>query len=163
MEYSPPVLLTPDHVVKGFACGKPALDHWIGKREKSNQESGTSRTWVVVDDSGVVVGYYASATGSLIRQQATSRVRKNQPEEIPAILLGRLAVDEKHREAGLGSALLKHFILKSIEVAELVGVRILLVHAMDEDARSFYLHFDFEPSPMDDLTLMLLLSDVLAG
>jgi len=88
-------------------------------------------------------------------------VRRNQPDEIPAILLARLAVDENHQGAGLGPALLKHFILKSIEVSAMVGVRLLLVHAMDEEARDFYLHFDFEPSPVDDLTLMLLLSDVI--
>jgi GNAT superfamily N-acetyltransferase len=152
--------LADGHVVAGFTCGKPALDTWIVERARTNQESGTSRTWVVTDESRIVVGYYASATGSLIRHGATPRAKRNQPEEIPAILLGRLAVDEKHRNAGLGSALLKHFILKSLEVAEIVGVRLLLVHAMDEEARNFYLHFDFESSPVDDLTLMLLLSGV---
>jgi GNAT superfamily N-acetyltransferase len=75
-------------------------------------------------------------------------------------LLARLAIDQKHQGQGLGQALLKHFILKSVEVSEMVGVRLLLVHAMDEDVRDFYLHFDFEPSPVDDLTLMLLLSDI---
>jgi len=116
----------------------------------------------VADDSDTVIAYYASATSSLIRQNATPRARRNQPEEIPAILLARLAVDEKHQGVGLGPALLKHFILKGLEVAEIVGVRLLLVHAMDADARDFYLHFNFEPSPVDDLTLMLVLTDVSA-
>jgi GNAT superfamily N-acetyltransferase len=161
--YSPPVLLTPDHDVAGFTCGKPTLDNWIVGRAKANQQSGTSRTWVVVEDGGVVIGYYASSAGSLIRQNATSKARRNQPEEIPAILLGRLAVDENHQGSGLGPALLKHFIAKSLEVSEIVGVRLLLVHAIDEDARDFYLHFDFESSPIDDRTLILLLADVVAS
>ena len=162
MLFSPPVLLNDEHSAVGFSCGKPALDRWIIERAAINQQTGTSRTWVVVDDEGIVVGYYASAAACLIRSQATSRIRRNQPEEIPALLLGRLAVDEAHSATGLGSALLKHFLVKSLEVAELVGVRVLLVHAMDEDARRFYLHFDFEPSPVDDHTMMLMVSDIAA-
>ena len=79
------------------------------------------------------------------------------------MLLGRLAVHRAHSKAGLGSALLKHFIIKSLEVSQIVGLRVLLVHAMDEQARTFYLHFGFEPSPMDDRTLMLLVADVVAS
>ena len=163
MQFGPPVLLGPDHVVDGFDCGRPALDRWIIERARANQDTGTSRTWVVVDDEETVVGYYASATASLLRRQATSRVRRNQPEEIPAMLLGRLAVHRAHSKAGLGSALLKHFIIKRLEVSQIVGLRVLLVHAMDEQARTFYLHFGFEPSPMDDRTLMLLVADVVAS
>jgi GNAT superfamily N-acetyltransferase len=111
-------------------------------------------------DSQVVVGYYASATGSLIKSSATNKAKKNHPEEIPAILLARLAIAQKHQGQGLGQALLKHFVVKSLEVSAMVGVRLLLVHALDEASRDFYLHFNFEPSPVDDLTLMLLLSDI---
>ena len=160
MTYSPPVLLAPEHIVSGFSCGKPTLDSWIVGRAKGNQRSGTSRTWVVVDGDEAVIGYYASAAGSLIRQKATPRALRNQPEEIPAILLGRLAVHREHQGATLGPALLKHFIAKSLDVSEIIGVRLLLVHAIDEEARDFYLHFDFEASPVDNMTLMLLLSDV---
>ena len=162
MTYPAPVLLTSSQVVKGFTCGKPTLDKWIVERAKANQQSGTSRTWVVTEtqDSQVVVGYYASTTGSLIKSSASEKAKRNQPEEIPAILLARLAIDQKHQAQGLGQALLKHFVLKSLEVAAIVGVRLLLVHAMDKAARDFYLHFNFEPSPVDDLTLMLLLSDI---
>jgi GNAT superfamily N-acetyltransferase len=82
---------------------------------------------------------------------------RRQPDEIPAILLGRMAVDSKHKGQGLGAALLKHFMLKAIEVANSVGVRVVLVHAKDDDARAFYKHYDFSESPMDPLTLMMLL------
>ena len=162
MTYPAPDLLTSSHIVKGFTCGTPTLDKWIVERAKANQRSGSSRTWVVTEtqDSQVVVGYYASATGSLIKSSATDKAKKNQPEEIPALLLARLAIDQKHQGQGLGQALLKHFVLKSLEISEIVGVRLLLVHAMDEAARDFYLHFNFEPSPVDHLTLMLLLSDI---
>jgi len=163
MRYSEPVLLDATHPVDGFCCGKQALDEWIVKRANSNQRSGSSRTWITMDEDGAVAGYYASATSSILRSDATSRAGRNQPEQIPAILLGRLAVDQKHRDEHLGSALLKHFILKGIEVSQIVGVRLLLVHAMDDEAHNFYLHHDFEPSPFDSLTLMLTIQDAIAA
>lgn len=160
MQYREPELLTAEHHVTGFSCGKESLDQWIRGRAKRNQTEGTSRTWVVLGDEGSIAGYYSSATGALLKTTATAKASQGQPDEIPAILLGRFAVAEKHQRRGLGQALLKHFIMKGLEVSDIVGVRLLLVHAMDQDAREFYLHFDFEPSPIDDLTLMLLLKDV---
>jgi GNAT superfamily N-acetyltransferase len=91
----------------------------------------------------------------VLRSAATAQLAHRQPEQIPAILLGRMAVDEKHQHQGLGAAMLKHCITMSIEVSQRVGVRLLLVHAKDEDAKSFYTHYDFVPSPIDELTLML--------
>lgn len=113
------------------------------------------------DDSGRVVGYYASATASIMRSAVTTRAARNQPEDLPAVLLARLAVDRGLTGRGLGSALLKHFVVKALEVAAVVGARLLLVHAQDDEARRFYLHHDFEPSPIDDLTLMRVIADLL--
>ena len=106
------------------------------------------------------MAFYASSTAVLMRSRATKRAARNQPDPLPAVLLGRLAVDANHQGRGLAAALLKHFILKSLEVAELTGVRLLLVHANNDTARRFYLRYGFEPSPVDDLTLMLLVKDV---
>ncbi len=91
------------------------------------------------------------------------RAARNQPDPLPAVLLGRLAVDRRYQGHGLGGALLKHFIVKSIEVAELIGVRVVLVHAKDSVAAAFYARFGFEPSPIDDLTMMLLVKDIAAS
>ena len=153
-------LLTADHRLDDFDSGTPTLDNWLRRRGLDNQRRGASRTWVAVDGDRRVVGFYASATSAILRSRATGRAGRNQPDELPAVLLARLAVDRRHRGEGLGAALLKHFIVKGLDVAELVGVRLLLVHAKDDAAREFYTHHGFEPSPIDALTLMLLIADV---
>lgn len=157
-----PELLGPDHVLEGFDCGSPALNDWRIRRALANQQSGASRTWVVTDDDfGRVVGYYASATASIMRSAVTRRAARNQPLDVPAVLLARLAVDRGFTGRGVGSALLKHFVVKALEVSAVVGARLLLVHAQDDEARRFYLHHDFELSPIDDLTLMRVIADLL--
>jgi GNAT superfamily N-acetyltransferase len=156
LSYIGPELLTTEHLLAGFDCGRPALNEWLARRSLANQASGTSRTWVVTDgEGGTVVAFYASSTASVLRGSAPKQLRRNQPEELPAILLGRMAVDTDHIGCGLGAALLKHFMLKAIEVGASVGVRLLLVHAKDEEAKSFYGHFGFVESPIDSLTLMM--------
>lgn len=145
-------------MLDGFDCGTPALNDWLVRRAIANQTTGTSRTWVVTEEADRRgVAYYASSTASVLRGAASKRMQRNQPEELPAILLARLAVDLGHRRRGLGAVLLRHFMLKSIEVAATVGVRLLLVHAKDAGARGFYERYGFTESPMDSLTLMMLL------
>ncbi|ATO65088.1 N-acetyltransferase [Mycobacterium avium subsp. hominissuis] len=146
-------------MVDDFDCGNDVLNEWLRTKALHNQREGGSRTWVVLDGRRVVA-FYASSTAVLMRSRATKRAARNQPDPLPAVLLGRLAVDANHQGRGLAAALLKHFILKSLEVAELTGVRLLLVHANNDTARRFYLRYGFEPSPVDDLTLMLLVKDV---
>jgi GNAT superfamily N-acetyltransferase len=159
--YAGPVILTGDHVLDGFDCGKPALDEWLRNRALTNRASGASRTWIVVEESSSdVVAYYASSTASILRSAAPTRLRKNQPEQVPAILLARMAVDQRHTGKGLGAALLKHFMLKAFEVAQSVGVRVLLIHAKDDEAKDFYSHYGFVESPFDPLTLVMLLGDI---
>jgi len=159
--YAGPELLDGEHLLEGFDCGKPGLNEWLLHRALNNQASGTSRTWVVVESgSHEVVAFYASATASIVRSSAPKRMRRNQPEEMPAVLLARMGFDERHKSHGLGSALLKHFMLKAFEVAQSVGVRILLVHAKDDEAKSFYMHYGFVESPLDPLTLMMLLAEM---
>lgn len=161
MTYAGPVLLTSEHVITGFDCDKSTLNDWLTKRALANQETGATRTWVVIDEESgrenPVVGFYASCTGAVLREQAPKFMARNQPEQIPALVLARLAVDTKHRGNGLGAALLKHFMSIALQVNERVGVRLLLVHAKDEEASSFYSHYGFEASPIDDLVLMMLL------
>lgn len=154
-----PDLLTQAHLVDEFDCGEDHLNTWLRERARRNQADGSSRTWVVADDQRVV-GFYASSTAVLLRASATKRAARNQPDPLPALLLGRLAVEQKFQGRGLGAALLKHFLLKSIEIADITGVRVLLVHAKDQQVADFYLRYGFEPSPVDDLTLMLLVKDL---
>ena len=161
MAYAGPELLTGEHLLEGFDCGRPALNEWLIRRAFNNQASGTSRTWVVVETgSREVVAFYASATASILRSSTPQRMRRNQPAEMPAILLARMAVDRRHKGHGLGSALLKHFMFKALEVAKSVGVRLLLIHAKDDEARSFYSHYGFVESPLDPLVMMMLLADI---
>jgi GNAT superfamily N-acetyltransferase len=161
MAYAGPELLTGEHLLKGFDCGKPSLDEWLRHRALTNQTSGSSRTWVVIETgSRAVVAFYASATASILRSSAPKRMGRNQPETMPAILLARMAVDIRHAGKGLGAALLKHFMLKAFEVSQSVGVRLVLVHAKDDEAKSFYEHYGFVESPFDSLVLMMLLADV---
>lgn len=161
MTYARPELLSSEHVLAGFDCGEPALNEWLVRRALANQSAGTSRTWVVTEvGTGRVVAFYASSTGSVLRSTAPKRFGRNQPEELPALLLARMAVDSKHKGRGLGAALLKHFMLKAIEVAGAVGVRLLLIHAKDEEAKGFYHHYGFVESPVDPLIMMMLLPDV---
>jgi predicted N-acetyltransferase YhbS len=154
-----PELLNPQHVVEGFDCGDESLSWWLANKARHNQAEGGSRTWVVTDGQRVV-GYYASSTAVILRSEATKRAARNQPDPLPALLLGRLAVDSKHQGSGLGAALLKHFIMKSLEVAQITGVRVLLVHAKNQPAADFYRRHGFTSSPIDDLTMMLLLKDI---
>ena len=152
-------LLSADHDTDGFDCGDETLDAWLKRIAPRNQREGSSRTWVVTDGSRVVA-YYASSAAVLARAEATGRVGRNQPGPLSAMLLGRLAVDREHQGCGLAAALLKHFLLKVLEVAAHTGVRVALVHAANDTAADFYRHYGFEPSPVDDLTLMLLVKDI---
>ena len=157
--YQGPELLTADHDAGRFDCGDKSLNEWLRLRAMRNQGDGSSRTWVVTY-GGRVVAYYASSTAALAREKASGRIRRNQPDPIPAMLLGRLAVDRDHQGKGLAAALLKHFLGKALEVSELTGLRLVLVHAKSAQAADFYSHFGFAASPFDDLTFMLLLSDI---
>ncbi len=158
-QYHGPELLSADHDTDDFDCGDETLDNWLKHVAPRNQREGSSRTWVVTAGARVVA-YYASSAAVLARAEATGRAARNQPDPLPAMLLGRLAVDSEHRGRGLGAALLKHFLLKVLEVAAHTGVRVALVHAANDAAARFYRHYGFEPSPIDDLTLIVLVKDI---
>jgi GNAT superfamily N-acetyltransferase len=159
--YSGPELLAGEHLLEGFDCGSGGLNDWLVRRALRNQSSGTSRTWVVVEiETGRVVAFYASSTASILRSSAPKKIGRNQPEELPAVLLARMGVDSRHQGRGLGAALLKHFMLKAIEVAQSIGVRVLLIHAKNENATNFYVRYGFVESPLDPLVIMMLLTDL---
>jgi GNAT superfamily N-acetyltransferase len=107
-----------------------------------------------------VVGYYALATGGISQAAATGRVRRNMPEPIPVMVLGRLAVDRAYQGSGLGSALLRDALLRTLAAAEVAGIRAVLLHAISEDAKRFYGRHGFMESPLDPMTMMISLADV---
>lgn len=153
-----PQPLGPAHRCADFSCGEPALDEWLKRRAMANQASGASRTFVVLDGEQRVCGYYAIAAGAVSHQLATGGVRRNMPDPVPVMVLGRLAVDHRAQGLRLGGSLLQDAVRRAVRVAQNTGVRALLVHALHERARSFYEHYGFQPSPADPLLLMLRLS-----
>jgi len=149
-----PALLCPDHDTSAFESGNTTLDEWLLKRALKNQDNGASRTFVICEETKVI-GYYSLATGSVERDVATGNFSRGMPEPIPVIVLGRLAIDKNHQGQRLGAALLKDVMLRTVNIASNVGIRGLLVHAISEDARRFYLKYGFQESPMESMTLLL--------
>ena len=156
---SAPQALAADHVLDAFDCGTPALDDWLKRRALQNEASGASRTFVVCDGKRVA-GYYSLAAASVAHQIAPSKVRRNMPDPIPAVLIGRLAVDRAWQGNKLGAALLRDAVLRATEAAERIGIRAILVHAIGDDAKAFYERFGFRPSPIEPLTLMITVEEV---
>lgn len=155
MRLGAPEPLAASHRLDGFDCGEAVLDDWLMRRAFANQASGASRTFVVADQDGFVFGYYALAAGAVSHQLATSGVRRNMPDPVPVLILGRLAIDRRARGLQLGASLLQDAVHRAVGVSQDAGVRALLVHALSEKARQFYEHYGFQSSPLHPLTLML--------
>ena len=154
----PPEKLGPDHDLTDFKSGEAALDDWLRRRALQNQESGASRTYVVCEDKKVV-GYYALAVGAAAPEIAPGRVRRNMPNPVPVMVLGRLAVHSDYQGKGIGRALLRDAVLRTLQAADIAGIRAMLVHAISEDAYRFYEKCGFTASPIEPMTLMITLGD----
>ena len=157
MALTGPEPISADHVLSGFDSGRPALDGWLISRATRNEREGGSRTYVVCQD-GVVAAYYSLSTGSVARKDAPGRVRRNMPDPIPVMLIGRLAVAKAFQGRGIARGLVRDAILRTLKAAEIAGIRALLVHALDREAAGFYRHLGFMASPLDPLVLALPLS-----
>jgi N-acetylglutamate synthase-like GNAT family acetyltransferase len=158
LEISAPQPLTSGHLLDKFNCGEPVLDEWLKRRAMSNQLSGASRTFVVLDQDSLVCGYYAMAGAAVAHQMATSSVRRNMPDPVPVMVLARLAVDLRVQGVKLGASLLQDAVNRAVMVAENAGVRALLVHALNDKAKEFYEHYGFQSSSLNTMTLMLRLN-----
>ena len=155
---SAPAPLSSHHQIAEFCCGETVLDQWLKQRGLKNQAHGAARTFVVCkEDSHQVVGFYSLATGSVNHTEATGGLRRNMPDPIPVIILARLAIDCAYHGQGLGADLLHDALLRSYRVAENVGVRALMVHALTDSAKRFYLHHGFKASTTQERTLFLAL------
>lgn len=157
-----PEKLSTTHVLASFDCGVPSLDDWLKRRAGRNEQEGASRTYVLCVENRVV-GYYCLAAGSLVSAHAPGKVRRNMPDPIPVMILGRLAIDQGWKGQGLGRGLLRDAVLRVLNAAEIVGVRALLVHALSEDVKRFYASCGFVESLIEPLTLVVTLKDVKAA
>ena len=163
MVLSAPELLNLDHDVSLFSCGKPALDHWLQSRALSNQNKGFTVV-LVVHDAGRVVGYYGLAPTSVVSNVLPRSIKTGQPPNpIPCLLLGQLATDSQWAGQGLGTGLLRHALIRSVQAAKLIGGRALIVKALDPEAAVFWNRQGFLPTKEDQLTLFRSLPDIAAS
>ena len=159
---SAPEPLTAVHRREAFDSGVASLDDWLRRRAMQNQISGASRTFVAVE-SGQVVAYYALASSAVAPAAASGRLRRNMPDPIPVAVLARLAIARSHQGRGIGRALFQDAAKRVIHAAEAIGIRGLLVHAISDEARAFYLRLGLDPSPIEPLTLMTTIADLKAA
>lgn len=152
--------LRSDHHFEGFDCGREELNRYLLRFALQNQQAGADQTYLgVVGHS--IVGYYSLTVGQVTPEEAPERLTKGLARHpVPIMLLARLAVDRWWQGQGIGKALLKDAMLRTLQAADIAGIRALAVHAKDESARNFYQRFDFIPSPTDPMHLFVLLKDV---
>jgi GNAT superfamily N-acetyltransferase len=156
---SPPTPLADLHELNDFFSGVPSLDDWLKRRARANQLSGASRTFVVTENHNVV-GFYALASGAIAAPSSVGRFRRNMPDPIPVAVLGRLAIDRSWQGKGLGRALFRDCALRVAHAADTIGIRGIVVHAISDQAKAFYLALGFDPSPAEPMTLMVTLADI---
>jgi predicted N-acetyltransferase YhbS len=155
-----PVPLDQNHDASQFDCGNTALLDWLKKKALRNQISGASRTFVICENNRVIA-YYSLAAGSIEHKYVSSRLKRNQPDPIPVVILARLAVDVMYQNQGLGLGLVKDAIQKVLHASQSIGIRAILVHAIDDTAKAFYENkCGFFPSEFQERTLMIALKDI---
>ena len=162
MTLTSPQPINEQHEIGAFNSGVPVLDDWLKRRARANQANGASRTYVVCEKQRVVA-YYALASGAVAIENASGRLRRNMPDPVPVAVLGRLAIEQSFQKHGLGRALIRDAATRVMRAAEVIGIRGLLVHALSNEAKAFYLAVGFEVSPLEPLTLMATLADIQAA
>ena len=149
-----PSVITAEHDLTSFDCGEPFLNDWLKRRALKNHASGASRCFVVCA-SETVIGYYSLSAGAISHESALKSMRRNMPDPLPVLLLGRLAVDKRYHNSGIGQALLRDAMLRAVNVAANAGVFAILVHALSDQAKQFYISRGFVISPLQSMTLMM--------
>ena len=154
----PPERFSTRHDVSKFESGEPSLDDWLRRRALNNEASGASRTYVVCAGRRVL-GYYALSAGAIAHTFAPGRIKRNMPDPIPVMVLGRLAVDKEFHGKSIGTGLLRDAVIRTLQAAEIAGVRAILVHAISEAAKRFYEKYGFVASPLDPMTVMITIAE----
>lgn len=154
-----PERLTEAHDTADFRSRQPQLDEWLRRKALSNETSGASRTYVTTDGERVI-GFYCLATGAVAHAQATGKARRNMPDPVPVVIIGRMAVDAAFERRGIGRGLIRDAVIRTLGAAEVVGIRAILIHAKSDEARRFYVErCGLSESPIDPMTLMVTLAD----
>lgn len=149
-----------DHAIDAFDCGQADLNSWLLKHALQNQAANAAQTYVGLVE-GVVIGYYSLAVGYVEYAEAPERLQKGLARHpVPIMLLARLAVHKDWQKKGVGRGLLKDAVLRTLQAADIAGIRALAVHAKDDEARRYYEQFDFVASPTDQFHLFVLLKDI---
>jgi GNAT superfamily N-acetyltransferase len=159
---SAPILLADHHELDEFNCGETSLDEWLKKRARANQAGGDSRVFVTCEGSRVE-GYYSLSSSCVVNASAPGRFRRNMPDPIPAVLLGRLAIDKTWQGKGVGRSLFRDAAMRVSHAAQAIGIRGIVVHAISDDARKFYIALGFSVVPGESMTLVVTLQDIRAG
>lgn len=148
------------HDVDSFDCGQENLNRYLQDYALISQRSDAAKTYVGVIDEQII-GYYTLVVGNVVYEDAPERIKKGLSRNpVPVMLLARLATDTKWQGKGVGAGLLRDAMQRTLQVADIVGVRAFLVHAKNDKAKAFYQHFDFLPSPTDPYHLYLLVKDI---
>ena len=160
--YKPVHKLSAADSVEFFDCDLSDLNQFLQRYALVNQKANSAQTYVCCKD-GEVAGFYSLTLGSVEHEEAPHRVVKGLARHpVPVMILARLAVDKTHQRKGLGRALLKDALLRTLQVSDIAGIRALIVHAKNDAARQWYLEWEFEPSPTDPFHLFLMLKDLKA-
>jgi predicted N-acetyltransferase YhbS len=164
VSFHKPVPLDTSHRAEHFQSGVASLDEWLRKHALQSHRGGASRVFVTTEADPDVVGYYALAAGAVMPREVTARLARGlaASQPVPVVLLGRLAVDVRQQGRHLGRSLLLDAMTRVLRAGELIGIRALLVHAIDDRARDWYAQFGFERSPTHPLHLLLLIKDLRA-
>lgn len=162
MPLSAPEPLAGHHDLEEFSSGEGTLDVWLRRRARANQASGASRTCVACEGARVA-GYYALASGAVAMASVPGRFRRNMPDPIPVVILARLAVDRAWQGRGVGRALFRDAAMRVNQAADAIGVRGIVVHAISEQARRFYMALGFDECPGEPMMLVVTLGDLRAG
>lgn len=157
MRLTAPEPLADHHLLDDFHSGVSSLDEWLRRRALPNQLSGASRVFVLADQESRVLAYYALASGSVASTEASGSFRRNMPDPIPVVILGRLAIDRSLQGKGYGRGLIRDAAKRVVSATDAIGVRGLLVHAISEEAKAFYLALGFQESPAQPMMLMVTL------
>lgn len=163
LQLLPPQPINRDHKVAGFSCGRESLDRYLIRDALKRDAAGDAKVIVLARSGLEVIGYYTVSSATVSRKAATRKLKRNAPEPLPMALVGRFAIDSCYQNQGLGKALMKDAILRTAQASERIGIRGVLLHAIDDDAKAFYASCGFKTSGVEDGLMMVTLKEIAAA